>query len=154
MDLEQHYRQLADYDEWANLEVITALRVAGRPLERSHKLAAHIVAAEYVWLTRIRQAPSPYPVWPDLTLDECGREVPSLAKGWRELLSEGDILDRSIHYRNSKGKAYNSLVRDILTHVFMHSAYHRGQIASDMRTNGVTPAYTDFIHGVRQGFVE
>jgi len=46
MDLQQHYRQLSNYDEWANLEVITALRTAGRPLERSLKLTAHIVAAE------------------------------------------------------------------------------------------------------------
>jgi uncharacterized damage-inducible protein DinB len=38
--------------------------------------------------------------------------------------------------------------------VIMHSAYHRGQIASDMRAAGFTPAYTDFIHAIRQGFVE
>jgi uncharacterized damage-inducible protein DinB len=36
----------------------------------------------------------------------------------------------------------------------MHSSYHRGQIAADMRAAGVTPAFTDFIHAVRQGFVE
>src|SRR5258707_355696 len=113
MDLPQHYRQLTRYDEWANLEVITALRAAGSPLDRSRKLVAHIVGAEHVWLTRIRQTSSPCPVWPDLTLDECGREVPSLAKGWRDLLSEGNVLDRSIQYRNSKGEAYDSLVRDI-----------------------------------------
>ena len=31
-------------------------------------------------------------------------------------------------------------------HVIMHSAYHRGQIAADVRAAGLTPAYTDFIH--------
>lgn len=36
----------------------------------------------------------------------------------------------------------------------MHSTYHRGQIAAAMRKAGATPAYTDFIHAVRQGFVE
>jgi uncharacterized damage-inducible protein DinB len=36
----------------------------------------------------------------------------------------------------------------------MHSTYHRGQIAAAMRQAGATPAYTDFIHAVRQGFVE
>ncbi len=154
MDLQQHYRQLSNYDEWANLEVIAALRAAGRPLERSLKLTAHIVAAEYVWLTRIRRTSSPYPVWPDLTLEECAKEVPALAKSWKELLTSADVLDRSVHYKNSKGEEYDSLVRDILTHVFMHSAYHRGQIAADMRQNGVTPAYTDFIQGVRKGLVE
>ena len=80
--------------------------------------------------------------------------MPTLTRSWKELLSRTDILDRSVHYTNSKGEAYDSLVGDILTHVFMHSAYHRGQIAADMRQNGVTPAYTDFIHGVRQGLVE
>jgi uncharacterized damage-inducible protein DinB len=38
--------------------------------------------------------------------------------------------------------------------VVMHSAYHRGQIASHMRESGQTPAYTDFIHAMRQGFVK
>jgi len=38
--------------------------------------------------------------------------------------------------------------------VVMHSAYHRGQIASSLRAAGLAPAYTDFIHGIRQGFVE
>jgi len=153
MDLLQHYRQLSSYDEWANLEVIAALHNAGRPLDRSLKFTAHIVAAEYVWLTRIQQRPSPYAVWPELTLEECGREVPVLAKSWKGLLAQHEILDHSVRYKNSKGEMYDSLVRDILTHVFMHSAYHRGQIATDMRQNGVTPAYTDFIHGVRQGLI-
>jgi uncharacterized damage-inducible protein DinB len=38
-----------------------------------------------------------------------------------------------------------------LIHVLFHSAYHRGQIALQMRASGLTPAYTDFIHAVRQG---
>jgi uncharacterized damage-inducible protein DinB len=155
MDLQEHLRYLAGYDEWANLEVISALKSAGRPLDRSLKWMAHIIGAEHVWLSRVRQKPAPLPVWPDLTPDQCSEQAHSLAKGWRELLAEGrEILDRSVAYKNSKGEAYDSLVRDILTHVFMHSAYHRGQIASDMRQAGFVPAYTDFIHGVRQGLVE
>jgi uncharacterized damage-inducible protein DinB len=58
-----------------------------------------------------------------------------------------------VTYTNSKGEVWTSGVEDILTHVTIHSAYHRGQIASDLRAEGHTPAYTDFIHAVRQGFV-
>jgi len=47
-----------------------------------------------------------------------------------------------------------SRVEDILTHVLFHSAYHRGQIALQMRASALEPAYTDFIHAVRQGFVK
>ena len=79
-----------------------------------------------------------------------------LSFSWRDYLSDDspDPLDRSASYKNSKGEPWTSSVRDILTHVFMHSAYHRGQIATDMRQAGHVPAYTDFIHGVRQGLVE
>ena len=45
-------------------------------------------------------------------------------------------------------------MEDILTHVVLHSAYHRGQIASQMRAGGAPPAYTDFIHAARQGLIE
>jgi uncharacterized damage-inducible protein DinB len=59
-----------------------------------------------------------------------------------------------ISYKNTKGEPWTDTVQDILTHVLMHSAYHRGQIASQMRASGQTPAYTDFIHAVRQGLIE
>ena len=75
---------------------------------------------------------------------------------WRDYL-DGLLaadLSRAVSYKNSKGEVYTSAVEDILTHVLLHSAYHRGQIASHMRANGQTPAYTDFIHGVRQGLIE
>jgi len=45
-------------------------------------------------------------------------------------------------------------VADVLTHVVLHSAYHRGQIASLIRSGGDAPAYTDFIHAARQGLIE
>jgi uncharacterized damage-inducible protein DinB len=37
-----------------------------------------------------------------------------------------------------------------MAHVIMHQAYHRGQIASDLRAQGDTPAVTDFIHYQRE----
>jgi uncharacterized damage-inducible protein DinB len=156
MDLSQHYSQLASYDAWANLEVIASLRNTGAPPERSRKWMAHIISAEYVWLTRLLQETQKFPVWPDLTLDQCEQEADNLRQEWRQYLGRTavDRLDQTIAYKNSKGEAWSSKVRDVLTHVFMHSAYHRGQIAADMRQSGHQPAMTDFIHGVRQGLVE
>ncbi|MGC2196055.1 MAG: DinB family protein [Terriglobales bacterium] len=155
MNLLQHYRQLVNYDEWANLEVIGSFRAAGGPPARSLKLLAHVVAAEHVWLARLLQRPSPLPVWPELSLEQCEEQARLLSVSWRDYLA-GDTagsLDRTVSYKNSKGESWTSSVRDILTHVFMHSAYHRGQIATDMRQAGHVPPYTDFIHGVRQGLV-
>jgi uncharacterized damage-inducible protein DinB len=68
-------------------------------------------------------------------------------------LSSSALAEKVI-YKNSKGEAWSSTVHDVLTHVALHSAYHRGQIAGLMRARGYAPAYTDFIHAVRQGLFE
>jgi uncharacterized damage-inducible protein DinB len=93
-------------------------------------------------------------VWPELSLQQCEEESRKLTAAWTAYLDAGRQLDATVGYKNTKGEPWTNSVADILTHVFMHSAYHRGQIATDMRQAGFTPAYTDFIHGVRQGLVE
>jgi uncharacterized damage-inducible protein DinB len=117
---------------------------------------AHIFAAERVWLERLKQQPQSVPVWPEFDLSRCQQESGELSRLWEEYLeltTAGDV-SQSISYKNSKGESWTSSVVDVLTHVVTHSAYHRGQIASHMRETGQTPAYTDYIHGIRQGFVK
>ena len=55
-------------------------------------------------------------------------------------------LDKMIHYNNTKGEASVNSVRDILFHVINHSTYHRGQIATEFRQNGLDPLVTDYIY--------
>jgi len=107
-------------------------------------------------LERIRQQPQSLPVWPEIALDRCAAQIDELAQLWREYLAQLSpaALSHKISYKNSKGESWSSTVQDILTHVVLHSSYHRGQIASLMRAGGQTPAYTDFIHAVRQGLLE
>ena len=156
MDLLAHYKQLVSYDGWANLEMIASFRAVGSAAERPMKLMAHIIAAQYLWRARMLAEESPFTVWPELSLEQCDQEARKLTGLWRQYLAAKSppSLEDTIPYKNSKGESYRSAIRDILTHVFMHSAYHRGQIASDVRQAGHMPAYTDFIHGVRQGLVE
>ncbi len=156
MDSIEHLRRLFSYDDWANREVLSVLRSAGSAPLRSVTLMAHVFAAERVWLERLEQKKQSVPVWPASTLEQCDAEAEELSRLWTKYLegiTDADLA-RSISYRNSKGESWNSRKDDILLHVIMHSAYHRGQVAADMRTAGFTPAYTDFIHGVRQGLVE
>ena len=148
-------RQFA-YDDWANHEVLIALKAGEEPPPKSLKWMAHIVAAERLWLERLQSEKQTLPVWPEFTLEQCRDQAADLARSWREHLASlsAPDLDRTVAYTNSKGEHYNSRVVDILSHVILHSAYHRGQIAADMRAAGLTPAYTDFIQGVRQGSVK
>jgi uncharacterized damage-inducible protein DinB len=148
-----HLRRLLDYDVWANQQALASLGT-GTPPARSLKWMAHIIAAECVWLARIRRESSPLPVWPDLSIVECRRWLADVSGQWPRLLDADEpSLEESVSYTNSQGEAWSSTVEEILTHVTVHSAYHRGQIASDLRAAGMTPAYTDYIHATRRGLV-
>ena len=156
MELRAHLRRLVAWDGWGNREAIASLRAAAAPPVRALRLMAHVPAAERLWLGRLRQDATPVVVWPDLTLEQCASESEAIAQAWPDFLDGPPPadLDRAVAYRNSKGEPWTSSVEDILTHVVLHSSYHRGQIAADTRASGDAPAYTDYIHARRQGFVE
>lgn len=154
--MSDHLRRLFAYDDWANREVLASFQRAGTPPDQARKRLAHILGAEYLWYSRITHEPCPLAVWPDLNVAECGEYVARMAEIWRNYLPslEEQQLGAMVKYKNTKGEPWTNTLQDILLHVAIHGAYHRGQIASDMRTAGYTPAYTDFIHGVRQGLLE
>jgi uncharacterized damage-inducible protein DinB len=150
----EYMRRQFSYDAWANREVLATIRDAGTD-ERSLQLVAHILAAERLWLERLKQQPQSTPVWPKLSLEQCEAQAEEMPRLWNEYLdSIQENFSPVISYKNTKGETWSSTILDILTHVGMHSAYHRGQIATHMRANGKNPAYTDFIHAVRHGQVK
>ena len=156
MDLIEHFSRLFAYDGWANQEVLASLHAAKTPLPQALKLMAHIFAAERLWMERLEQKPQSLPVWPQLTAEECARQAAELPALWKAYLAGTSEVElaRPIAYKNSKGETWNSRKNDVLMHVVTHSVYHRGQVAAAVRAAGFTPAYTDFIHSIRQGFVK
>jgi uncharacterized damage-inducible protein DinB len=146
--------RLLHYDRWANRETLKSLGQAIPP-PRSLKWMGHIIGAEFLWLARMESQTSELPVWPDLSLKECGKRLEKVSQLLEDVAKSGPKrLSQPISYTNSKGERWTSTIEEILTHVVIHSAYHRGQIASDVRAAGHTPAYTDYIHAVRQGLLE
>jgi len=154
MDARDFVRLFA-YDRWANLECLKAAKDQAAANNAVGRIA-HILSAEKLWLERILHEKQSLPVWPTSSLEECLTLADRVGSAWHNYLARlaAGELEEVIEYRNSKGEAWSSRVEDILLHVVMHSAYHRGQIAMEMRAAGLEPAYTDFIHGVRQGLVE
>ena len=148
----QALERLLHYDAWANRQTLRSLEQGSAPA-KSLRWMNHIIGAEFLWLDRINGRPQSLPVWPELSLDECGSRLSQLSQLLPAAARTGD-LGHSIRYTNTKGESWSSSVEEILTHVTIHSAYHRGQIASDVRSAGLEPAYTDYIHAVRQRFVE
>lgn len=155
MELLEYLRKLYVYDHWANREVASALQTAAQSSPRSVRLMAHVVGTEWTWRSRILPDSKKMAVWPQLTVEQVAREVEELRAAWEDYLIQltPERLQEPAAYINSKGERFRNELGDILTHVVMHSAYHRGQIADEMRACGLEPVYTDFIHAVRQAMV-
>ena len=142
-------KKLFDYDDWANREEVRHLRSLKAPPPQAMKILAHIVGTEWLWLGRLR-GEKPAVVWPDLTLDQIAEQIDRLRDEWPREFGRSDVVE----YVNSKGEKWSSGADDILMHVIIHGGYHRGQIATIVRQSSETPAYTDYIHCVRSGFIE
>jgi uncharacterized damage-inducible protein DinB len=147
-------RQLA-YDDWANRETLRALAASSAGAEAGWRLFAHVLAAEQLWLGRIGGFAAKIAVWPESTAADCERQIAALDRKWRALFAglDGAWLAEPIQYVNSKGEPWTSTVVDVVQHVILHSAYHRGQIAAVLRAGGDAPPDTDFIHCTRSGIL-
>jgi uncharacterized damage-inducible protein DinB len=156
MTMVSHLQRLFAYDRWANREVLRSLENLEKPPDRSIQLLAHVISAQRLWLERIEARAQTLPVWPSFTLAQCEEQAIDVGRRLQAYLGETTdaALSRKVGYTNSQGNSFAGEVRDILMHVIMHSVYHRGQIATDMRASGFQPAYTDFIASIRQGFIE
>jgi len=149
----QFFRQLLDYDHWANRAALESVKASAAAGDRAQEYFRHIIGAERIWLTRFTDPDHPnLTPWPTLTLDECAAEAEDLHAGWLTLLDsmlpEGIASD--LIYRNLKGVEFTTPIADVLTHLVMHSAYHRGQVAKAVRDAGGKPAATDYVVWVRQ----
>ena len=144
-------RKAFEYDAWANDVTLSSVRDQGDAGDYPRRLFSHVVAAEKIWLARLRTEPVTVDVWPAWTIEQMTSHVRQLPEAWQAFLSENiDALDALCAYTNSAGVEYRTSKADILMHVVAHSAYHRGQIALELRKVGLQPATTDFIAYTRR----
>ena len=113
---------------------------------------AHILSAERIWLKRLRGLDSSTEqVWPEYGLEACRELQESNLAAWNKYLKglSGQSLEQSISYRNQSGRQFSQTALEILQHVLLHGHYHRGQINSRLRENGIEPPVLDYIIWLR-----
>lgn len=143
----QHLSKLVTHLAWADDRVLASLRSATAPDPACVELFAHVLATEHVWLARLKGAAPRHPTWPPLSLEQCAALVQTNQRelGTYVAALTPDDLPRGITYTNSAGQTFTSTVEDILLQLFLHSTYHRGQIAWALRRGGGVPLPTDYI---------
>lgn len=149
-----HFRSLLDYEREANARILASLRsvpesnLRSESFKRARGIFGHVQNARHLWLSRLGGCrPRAFVMFPDLpidTLEDDSRVLDGLWGNHLRGLTDSD-LSREVGYTSLDGTAYRSTVAEIVTHVFNHSTYHRGQIAMLVSQCGGERAATDYI---------
>lgn len=146
-----HLRHLFAYNDWANRRLIVALKSAASP--KSLSILAHLLITENEYYNRLYGKDSTgFDFWPELSIDECGELARSTAEKYEKLLRQFDEegLEIVTRYHTSEGVRRENTYRELLSHVLLHSATHRGNIMLKLREDGFAPPQIDYIIYLRE----
>jgi uncharacterized damage-inducible protein DinB len=159
-EMVQRFRRWFEYEKDAHAKVVRSLesvphdRRDAPEYQKATSILAHLAMARRIWLGRLGVIPlAPGSLFPEgMELAEVIEELRVIQAQWSSYLGRlrDQDLSRTMEYQSlDAGRCRNSL-EDILTQLFGHSSYHRGQIASLVRLAGGEPAATDYIYWCRE----
>jgi len=163
LTLAERFRHGYEYEKDCNrkaLQMLQSVPSSGRSspsFARAVGKMAHLVAARHMWLHRLGVVPDRPESWfPPTTLEELPALVSAIEARWTAYLAsltEADVAGE-FTYTGSDGKRYRWRLLDLLTQVFGHAWYHRGQIAMLVKDLGGGAIDTDYIFWNRPRVVE
>lgn len=159
-ELVDRYRRWFEYERDAHAKVIRSLVAvpasgqATPEFKRAVAILGHLVAARRMWLGRLGIAPLfKGEFFPQgVPLAEVARDLQEAEQLWSSYLArvtDEDLL-QNFEYQSLDGGRFRNRIEEILTQLFGHSWYHRGQIAMLVRQAGGEPAITDWIYWCRE----
>jgi uncharacterized damage-inducible protein DinB len=141
---------LLNYTSIADRIIINTFLKAAKPMPQAEHLFSHLLNTQHIWATRILGEPTSrdrFDVHPVTEFEAMQFEN---MKVLLDIYHTRD-LSSTVIYSNSSGENFVNVLHDILLHVANHSTYHRAQIASQFKANGIEPPVTDYIFLKREG---
>jgi uncharacterized damage-inducible protein DinB len=144
--MKEYFLKLYQYNAWSNARVLNCLQRQKVDDEKILTLMGHIVAAQFLWLHRIKGLPPPdVKLWDNYKLAQLIPMTEEAGRKWLEFVESENNFNRELSYTNYVGEPYINNVETIMIHLVNHSSYHRAQIAMLLRQKGFEPINTDFI---------
>ena len=144
--MKKYFLKLYRYNAWATKRVISTLVKQQVNDAKILSLLGHVVAAQFLWLHRIKGLPAPdVKLWGEYTLEQLIEMSERASQQWLEFVEATENFDREMTYRNYVNEPYTNNVENVMIHLVNHSSYHRAQIAMLLRQKGYEPINTDFI---------
>ncbi|MGI8813610.1 MAG: DinB family protein [Pyrinomonadaceae bacterium] len=147
----EHLRELFAYNDWANRRIVAAVRASWS--DKARRILAHLLITESEYFARLHGKDSTgFDFWPGLTTDECSLLGKENAERFEKLLDRFDDegLGLRTTYRTSEGVQHENTFRELLSHVLLHSATHRGNAVLALRSDGFEPPKVDYIIYLRE----
>ena len=156
----EYFLQIAEYNVWANdiaqgwLQKILEeqwLQPIVSSFGNLEATALHIAGAESVWLDRLNKVPEP--VWLPSTFKGGRKDVLEIwgkaSHGLKTFIEkmEENQLNNNISFRRINGDLHEMKYYQVLSHVFNHSTFHRGQVVTILRQVGFTDVSSTDILG-------
>ena len=146
--MNEHFINLYKYNDWANKKILDIVLNNKNFPPNALKYFTHLLIAEKTWMVRIKGEEIPSKdFWPKIDKNDFQELIDKNTRNYMELINNSDDqrFEEKINYKNSKDIEFSTPLKDILTHVSIHSAYHRGQINSVLRNAGLEPVLIDYI---------
>ena len=143
-----YFRRQFRYEHWANSRVLDSLEEQDVDGTKQAGLIAHILISQGAWLARMDGLSTEgWDLFPKFTLEQSRMLLEKNRGKFDELFARltEERLDKSRHYRNTMGEEFSSTYDAVFSHLLVHGAHHRGQIATLMRLDDKEPARTDYI---------
>jgi uncharacterized damage-inducible protein DinB len=148
------FRRWYEYERDCNAKSLAMLasvpeeRRSAPEFQKAVDRMAHILAARRRWLNRLghySEAPAFFPK--ETALADLAAQVADTEAAWVAYLSRLDEneLAREFEWQAGDGRRYRWNVDGILSQLFGHAWYHRGQIAQLVALLGGKPVDTDYI---------
>jgi uncharacterized damage-inducible protein DinB len=152
--LADRFRRWYEYERDCNAKTLAMLasvpaeRRGAPEFQKAVDKMAHLVAARRRWLQRLGHWPHAPELFPQGTaLAGLSEMVSDTETAWDAYLSQLDEqeLTRTLEWKAGDERLYRWDVEGILTQVFGHAWYHRGQIAQLVAGLGGKAVDTDYI---------
>ena len=156
----EQYKTWFEYEKNAHAKTIASFNTipeVGKQTKEFQKavdLFAHIIGARILWLYRFGfLSEKPKNLFPtNVKVEELSTMADKMYSLWDDYFSKLDEkeFNRAFEYKSTKDLWYTNKIEEIITQLFGHSWYHRGQIAMLVRMTGGTPAETDYVYWKRK----
>ncbi len=138
-----HLHHQISFNQWANQQWIEM--IYGRDPADQHlcRLINHIIKGERAWIERIREIEWNKDLWQIENKDELlalAADNTAFLKGIDEVR-----LAQRITVVRLNGQRYEPLIADIVNHIFLHGAHHRGQLAANAAARGLAVPESDYM---------